>query len=64
MQEDHKKTFISTAEVARHTGFSASWLVTLRRRGDGPAYIKCGRRVLYDSRDIETWLLSHRVSKS
>jgi len=33
----------------------------MRLRGDGPSYLKAGRRiVIYDARDLEAWLDTRR----
>jgi predicted DNA-binding transcriptional regulator AlpA len=42
-------------EAARFLGLSVSTLNKLRLSGNGPRYMKLGRRVLYDLRDLEQW---------
>ena len=49
-----------TPEAAAYIRLSASTLAKMRVRGDGPAYIKAGRAVLYDRRDLDAWLAAHR----
>jgi predicted DNA-binding transcriptional regulator AlpA len=44
-------------EAAEFCGCSASKLNKHRVTGDGPAFIKCGRLVMYDIRDLEAWLV-------
>jgi predicted DNA-binding transcriptional regulator AlpA len=46
---------LNVREAARFLGLSVSTMNKMRIRGDGPRYIKAGRRVLYDSRDLEEW---------
>jgi predicted DNA-binding transcriptional regulator AlpA len=48
-------------QAADYLGLSTSTLAKMRLRGDGPPYLKAGRRiVIYDLRDLEEWLGSRR----
>jgi hypothetical protein len=51
---------LSVQEAARYYNVSKGWLDKRRVTGDGPRYMKIGRRVLYDVRDLEEWALSKR----
>ena len=51
---------INNSDAARHLGLSESTLNKLRLTGGGPTYIKLGRRVLYDMKDLEDWICRHR----
>ena len=51
---------IDAQEAARRLGLSPSWLAKARMTGAGPAFVKCGRRVLYKPSDLWTWLEAHR----
>lgn len=43
--------------AAAYLGLSTSTLAKMRLRGDGPLYMKAGRRVvLYDPDDLDAWL--------
>lgn len=44
-----------------HVGRSKRTLQQWRYRGEGPPYIKCGKAVRYSLRDLDAWLLKHRV---
>jgi len=47
--------------AARYIGLSASTLAKMRLRGDGPPYSKAGPRVVvYDARDLDTWLIQRK----
>ena len=46
--------------TAIYTGLASSTLNKLRHFGGGPAFLKLGRRVLYDVADLDTWLAAHR----
>jgi hypothetical protein len=46
---------LPTREAAAVLGVSVSFLNKLRIQGGGPVFIKIGRRVLYDPRDLEAW---------
>ena len=51
----HEYRKLTVREAAAHLRLSKSHLDKLRLTGGGPAYIKLGRRVVYDLRDLETW---------
>ena len=46
---------LNVQEAARFLGLSVSTLNKLRLSGNGPSYMKLGRRVLYDVHDLEAW---------
>lgn len=54
---------LSPKQAADLIGISASTLAKLRLSGDGPAFLKLGKRVAYRPADIESWI-SRRVFKS
>lgn len=51
---------LPTEEAAKALGVSTSWLTKLRLTGDGPQYIKIGRRVVYDPADLEAWAAARK----
>lgn len=51
-------TVISARTAARFVGLAESTLAKLRLNGNGPAYCKLGRRVVYRPADLEYWLAS------
>jgi hypothetical protein len=55
------KLRIKETDASFYTGMSRIWLRTQRMKGSGPAYLKIGRAVLYDIRDLDTWLESKKV---
>jgi len=56
----HNNRRLDSAEAAQYLGISASTLSKRRVFGGGPKYLKLGRRVVYDIRDLDTWLAAHR----
>lgn len=54
------ETFIDTQRLSGLTGIAASTWNKKRLSGDGPAFIKAGRRVLYRWSDVEAWLLDQQ----
>jgi predicted DNA-binding transcriptional regulator AlpA len=52
---------LSVAEAAAFLGVSKSWLDKQRVHGGGPAYLKIGRRVVYDLSDLEEFAVGRRV---
>ena len=51
---------VNVEAAAVLTGLSVSTLNKLRIYGEGPAYLKLGRRVAYDVADLNAWLASKR----
>ena len=54
-------------EAAKYIGMSTSWLSKSRlpgRNEDTPPHLKIGRRVVYDTVDLDAWLAAHRVNVS
>ncbi len=47
-------------EAAAFLGLSKSYLDKKRLDGGGPAYLKLGRRVVYDLADLEIWAASRK----
>jgi predicted DNA-binding transcriptional regulator AlpA len=46
---------LNVHEFAHWSGLSVSTANKMRLNGTGPRYLKLGRRVLYDLRDLEEW---------
>ena len=56
---------ISASGAALLLGLSESTLAKLRVNGNGPAYCKLGRRVVYRAEDLQSWResrLAHNTS--
>jgi excisionase family DNA binding protein len=49
---------LTVDEAAKMLGLASSTLAKLRLNGNGPAYCKLGRRVVYRRADLEEWLQS------
>jgi len=47
---------LTPQDAAEFLALSKSWLAKLRLTGDGPPYVKLGRRVRYRFSDLEAWL--------
>jgi predicted DNA-binding transcriptional regulator AlpA len=56
--EHHRK--LNSPEAAEYLGISVSTLSKRRVGGNGPKYLKLGRRVVYDTRDLDGWLDTRR----
>jgi len=50
----------SVEEAAQYLRVSVSFLNHSRIRGDGPAFYKMGRRVRYETADLDLWKESRR----
>jgi len=51
---------LTVKETAAYLAVSKSWLDKRRLDGNGPAYLKLGRRVVYDIVDLENWATSNK----
>ena len=60
LQPDPAPSRVNVEGAAVLTGLSVSTLNKLRIYGEGPAYLKLGRRVAYDVGDLNSWLASKR----
>jgi hypothetical protein len=52
---------LDAVAAARYVRLSASTLAKMRLSGNGPAFLKAGRRVLYRRVDLDAWLESRRA---
>jgi predicted DNA-binding transcriptional regulator AlpA len=51
-----KVSYEDTSEVARRTKTSESYWNKMRVAGDGPPYVKLGRKVRYRPSAVDTWM--------
>jgi predicted DNA-binding transcriptional regulator AlpA len=58
---EHHPRRLRVAEAASYVGLSISFLNQARLRGSGPTFLKLGRAIRYDSRDLDTWLELRRT---
>ncbi len=61
MQESTARQRLTESETAMYLAMSKPWLRLQRMRGHGPNFLKIGRSVRYDVRDLDAWLQKHRV---
>lgn len=45
-------------DAAKYLGITIHKLYHMRSRGDGPRFVKIGHQIIYDSRELDTWLES------
>ncbi len=55
---------LPTPDAAVLAGVSPKTLENMRSAGGGPKYLKLGRKVAYDPRDIEAWKDERRFSST
>ena len=53
--------YLRTRDAARYLGLSPEWLELARTQGNGPAFVKLPRAVLYKRSDLDRFMASHRV---
>lgn len=51
-------------EVAAELKLATHTLANLRHQGGGPPFVKVGRNVRYDRRDLDRWLSSRRFVRT
>lgn len=57
---EYQNRRLKTPDAAEYLGVSVSTLEKLRVKGGGPEYLKLGRGVVYDTRDLDKWLEASR----
>ncbi len=57
-------TRMKAKEAADYVGVSKSMLEKLRTAGGGPRFMKVGRRVVYDSADLDRWIESKKQAST
>jgi hypothetical protein len=61
--QQNSKLRIKEGEAAPYIGMSVPFLRLSRMHGGGPPYLKIGRSVRYDVRDLDNWLHARRVER-
>jgi excisionase family DNA binding protein len=57
-------TRLTVREAATYVRLAKSTLDHMRAAGGGPRYIKAGRKVLYDTVDLDRWLEAHKQNST
>ena len=60
MEVTLQQMHLRTPQAAEYLGLSSSVMEKMRIRGDGPAYAKLGRLVVYAVSDLEVWVNAHK----
>ena len=55
---------LNVQQAAEYVDLSKSFLNKQRVYGGGPLYIKCGRRVVYDRVDLDSWLVGKKIANT
>ena len=55
---------LTVLKAAEYVGLAASTLNMMRTDGKGPKFAKLGRRVVYDTKDLDTWLERNKRSST
>lgn len=55
---------LTNDQVAERLGIKPATLEQWRIYGRSPAFIKVGRNVRYDERDVEAWINANRVTST
>lgn len=52
---------LRTPAAADYLGYSELTLEKKRLTGEGPPFIRLGRAIVYDTRDLDAWLAARRA---
>lgn len=52
---------LTASETANFLRTTPGSLANLRCQGEGPPYLRLGRRILYEKKEVLKWLEKHRV---
>jgi hypothetical protein len=61
MEVSLEKKYLSPQEVENIYALDKGTLANWRCNGNGPEFVKCGRKVLYSVNTLDEWLLKHVV---
>lgn len=53
-------TVLSERQLAKRLGVGQRTLQRWRTEGNGPVYLRLGKRIAYLERDVESWLTTRR----
>lgn len=54
--DTHERLLLTTEQISKRTQLNKVTLWRMRERGDGPPFIRIGRRVRYPAIEFELWL--------
>ena len=54
------RRYLCRRDAAAYLGLSPSFLAKAAIKGDGPEFVKIGRRVLYERDSLDTFATNHR----
>ena len=58
---NQNQKWLNTIEAAGYIGLKAGTLEVWRSQGKGPRYVKLGRRVVYETKDLDAFAASRAV---
>ena len=58
------KQYLTERELEKRTGRSVKCWQRDRMTGNGPPFIRCGGKVLYDCSDFKTWMNARKVQST
>ncbi len=59
-----QKAVFGTLEAATYLGFAEQSLRKMRMDGDGPPFVRMGRKVVYRISDLDAWLEARVVTST
>jgi hypothetical protein len=59
-----ERKYRDTAGAAERLSLSPKYLKKLRVEGGGPRFVKAGKRVIYEDRDLDAWAESKKVGST
>ena len=64
LQENIQHDVLTETESARYLTMSIAWLRKMRRIGEGPAYSRLSRRIVYRRQDLDDLIRRGRIDPS
>jgi hypothetical protein len=52
--------YLEPPDAAKFTNLSTTFLARARVDGNGPTFVKVGRKILYETRDLVAWMNSQK----
>jgi len=56
--------YLTAAEAARYLRLAAGTLANRRVEGDGPPFMRLGTKIVYSSRDLDSWASARRCLRT
>ena len=59
-----REPLLRPEEAGDYLSFTSGWLAKLRMNGQGPKFIKLGRKIRYARTDLDAWISAGRAAST